>query len=59
MEVERRRWLERLATACEQVLANADGPDRSRAHDAALLDGVEALLAKIRAELSTGNHVPQ
>jgi hypothetical protein len=59
MEAERRRWLERLSAACEQILANADAGDRGKAYYAALLVDVEALLARINAELRTAKRAPQ
>ena len=46
MDPERRRWLEKLATACEKVLADL-GTDRGHA---ALAEDVEELLARTRAE---------
>jgi len=50
VDEERRRWLEKLAEACERVAAD----DAERALDsnhAALIVDAEALLGRIRSEL--------
>jgi hypothetical protein len=47
MDSERRRWLEKLATACKKVLADL-GADRRHA---ALAEDVEELLIRTNEEL--------
>ena len=53
MDAERREWAERVADACERVLADPDG-DRSDPAYRALLDDVATLLAHLKAELHVG-----
>jgi hypothetical protein len=48
IDPERQHWLETLATACEQVLADL-GADRRQA---AVVEDVEKLLAGMRRELA-------
>jgi len=48
--MKRRLWLETVADACERVLARDTGTP-ARADDAALLEDVAMLLARLRAEL--------
>ena len=53
MDAERREWAERVADACERVLADPDG-DRTDPAYRALLDDVATLLAHLKAELHVG-----
>jgi hypothetical protein len=51
MDAQRRCWLETLAATCERILA-----EQTEGHDTgvrAVLDDVEALLGRLRAELDT------
>ena len=50
MDAERREWVERVADACERMLADQEG-SRTDAAYVALLDDVGSLLARLRAEL--------
>ena len=50
VDAERREWVERVADACERVLADPDG-DRTDPAYGALLDDVASLLARLRAGL--------
>jgi hypothetical protein len=52
VDAERREWVERVADACDRVLANPEG-GRTDAAYVALLDDVACLLARLRAELQT------
>jgi hypothetical protein len=52
VDAERRQWLERIAAACERVLADNAG-DKTDPGYAAVRDDVVRLLSKIRAELDT------
>jgi hypothetical protein len=52
MDAERQRWLETLAATCERILA-----EQREGHDPgvrAVLDDVEDLLVRLRAELELG-----
>jgi hypothetical protein len=53
-DIERRRWLETLAAACEAVLGG-DRKASSDPLDAALLDDAASLLARIRISLGAAN----
>jgi hypothetical protein len=55
VDVERRRWLETLAAACERVLARRDVGESTDAAYVALLDDVAELLGWIRAELGAAD----
>jgi hypothetical protein len=52
MDADRRRWLERLAAACEHVLAGEEDADLTDAHLVSLHKDVAGLLARLRAELN-------
>jgi hypothetical protein len=53
MDAERRRWLERVALACERLIADArEHP--TDAHFVALRKDTDAFLARIQAELDAG-----
>lgn len=50
VDAERREWVERVADACERVLADRERGGTDAAY-LALLDDVAGLLARLRAEL--------
>jgi hypothetical protein len=52
VDAERREWVERVAAACERVLADLEG-GRTDAAQVALLNDVACLLARLKAELET------
>jgi hypothetical protein len=57
VEADRRAWLERLAEACEKILAGDDATSMW-VYDSGLMEDVRTLLAGIRAELDAVKPVP-
>lgn len=55
VDEKRRRWLDQLASACEQVLAEQAG-DRTDAAYALFREDVSGLLGRIQAELAAAAH---
>jgi hypothetical protein len=53
VDVQRQRWLETVAAACERALARDTGGPPDAPH-AALLEDIAELLARVRAELDEG-----
>jgi hypothetical protein len=51
MEPDERRWLERLAYACQHILSSDDA-EPIRHYDSRLLDDIDQLLAQINARLA-------
>jgi hypothetical protein len=48
-----RQWLEKVAAACEGILADGDLAGRAETNYAALLEEVAMLLTRVNAELAT------
>lgn len=53
VDAEERQWLERVAAACERILASDDAMPIERT-DPRLIDDVRQLLAAMRARLAEG-----